>query len=54
DTLYLPSYWHHEVTSTPDEESEINVAVNFWYRNETYFEREEEYLRISRTGKTKL
>ena len=34
DVLYLPSFWWHEVQSTPDEREEIqrNIAVNFWYK----------------------
>mmetsp|Transcript_36788 Transcript_36788/g.47244 ORF Transcript_36788/g.47244 Transcript_36788/m.47244 type:complete len:147 (-) Transcript_36788:468-908(-) len=44
DVLYLPAYWHHEVKSTPDKES-VNIAINFWYKNETYFEDEEVFLR---------
>jgi hypothetical protein len=45
ETLLLPAYWHHEVYSRPaaagDGEAEggaaapLNVAVNFWFRNET-------------------
>ncbi len=40
DVLYLPAYWHHEVTSLPDEEEGLNIAVNFWFRNETTFAQE--------------
>ena len=50
ETLLLPAYWHHEVfshaappsTSEPAageqerlQEQHLNVAVNFWFRNET-------------------
>lgn len=42
ETLLLPAYWHHEVHShaaaaAPAEQGEpsLNVAVNFWFRNET-------------------
>ena len=38
ETLLLPAYWHHEVHSEAAATSEaapINVAVNFWFRNET-------------------
>lgn len=41
DTLYLPSYWHHEVQSIGEQDHsagdsrQINVAVNFWYANAT-------------------
>lgn len=44
ETLYLPAFWHHEVRSLPPtaEPAEaaaggggLNVAVNFWFRNET-------------------
>jgi hypothetical protein len=40
ETLLLPAFWHHEVFSHAAEESEpgeqpLNVAVNFWFRNET-------------------
>ena len=31
DVLFLPSYWHHEVQSLPDERSHLNLAVNFWF-----------------------
>jgi hypothetical protein len=40
ECLYLPAYWHHEVKSFPDEEEGLNVAVNFWFRNVTHFEKE--------------
>ena len=30
DVLYLPSFWWHEVQSSPDEFGK-NIAVNFWY-----------------------
>ena len=35
DVLYLPSYWHHEVQSIPDEIDGLNIAVNFWFKNVT-------------------
>ena len=42
ETLLLPAYWHHEVFSRPaagtigdGDEQPLNVAVNFWFRNET-------------------
>lgn len=38
--LYLPSYWHHEVHSVPDEREGLNIAVNYWFRNETGFAEE--------------
>ncbi|OQR87611.1 phospholipase A2, group IVB [Achlya hypogyna] len=31
DALYLPSFWWHEVRSSPAEDDPRNVAVNFWY-----------------------
>jgi hypothetical protein len=33
DVLHLPAYWHHEVQSLLDEETGLNVAVNFWFAN---------------------
>lgn len=39
-TLFIPAYWHHEVTSFPDGEG-INLAVNFWFHNTTVFTAEE-------------
>ena len=39
-TLFMPAYWHHEVTSFPDDGG-VNLAVNFWYRNVTRFDAEE-------------
>jgi len=38
--LYLPSYWHHEVASHPDAREGLNIAVNYWFRNETSFAEE--------------
>jgi ribosomal protein L16 Arg81 hydroxylase len=38
--LYLPSYWHHEVTSQPDAKEGLNIAVNYWFRNTTFFAEE--------------
>lgn len=38
--LYLPSYWHHEVKSHPDEKEGLNLAINYWFRNETSFAEE--------------
>ena len=41
ETLLLPAYWHHEVFSHAahvegqQEDQPLNVAVNFWFRNET-------------------
>jgi jumonji domain-containing protein 7 len=35
ETLYLPAWWHHEVRSAGAPAGEINLAVNFWFRNET-------------------
>ena len=44
ETLLLPAFWHHEVHSHAAATSEhqggrveqpLNVAVNFWFRNET-------------------
>jgi jumonji domain-containing protein 7 len=31
DVLYLPSFWWHEVVSSPDPDSSRNIAVNYWY-----------------------
>ena len=38
DVLYLPAYWHHEVQSLPDPDplEQLNIAVNFWFKNVTY------------------
>ena len=34
ETLLLPAFWHHEVHSEASASSgDINVAVNFWFRN---------------------
>ena len=38
--LYLPPYWHHEVHSVPDEREGLNLAINYWFRNETAFAEE--------------
>ncbi|KAL1530038.1 hypothetical protein AB1Y20_000963 [Prymnesium parvum] len=35
ETLYLPAYWHHEVHSRRAKPHGLNVAVNFWFRNES-------------------
>ena len=40
ETLLLPAYWHHEVyshaaPSSEEKEQPLNVAINFWFRNET-------------------
>ena len=40
ETLLLPAYWHHEVHShaapaAHASDRPLNVAVNFWFRNET-------------------
>ncbi len=35
ETLYIPAYWHHEVRSRAAAEGELNVALNFWFRNES-------------------
>lgn len=35
ETLYLPAFWHHEVHSRCAAQGELNVAVNFWFRNAT-------------------
>ena len=42
ETLLLPAYWHHEVYSHASEggadadlRGDLNVAVNFWFRNTT-------------------
>lgn len=42
--LYIPSFWHHEVKSHPDAEEGLNIAVNYWFRNETSFSEEAEGL----------
>lgn len=47
DVLYLPAYWHHEVKSHPDPEEGLNIAVNYWFKNETAFVEEEEGLRAA-------
>jgi len=44
DVLYLPAFWHHEVQSIPDVDESagpgrrINIAVNFWFANLTYYQ----------------
>lgn len=38
ETLFLPSYWWHEVQSYPDHSEPVNIAVNFWY--EPFFSKE--------------
>lgn len=40
ECLYLPAYWHHEVKSVADEGGGLNVAVNYWFKNVTRFEKE--------------
>ena len=35
DTLFLPSYWHHEVQSLPCESTNMNMAINIWFANVT-------------------
>ena len=40
ETLLLPAFWHHEVHSHPAEPDPaggtgVNVAINFWFRNES-------------------
>ena len=30
DVLFMPSFWWHEVQSSPSREEPRNVAVNFW------------------------
>ena len=45
--LYLPSYWHHEVHSVPDEQEGLNLAINYWFRNETAFAEEAQGLRAA-------
>jgi len=40
ECLYLPAYWHHEVKSFPDGAEGLNVAVNYWFKNVTHFEKE--------------
>ena len=30
DVLFMPSFWWHEVQSSPSKEEQRNVAVNFW------------------------
>eukprot|EP01128_Nolandella_sp_AFSM9_P001201 TRINITY_DN11309_c0_g1_i1.p1 TRINITY_DN11309_c0_g1~~TRINITY_DN11309_c0_g1_i1.p1 ORF type:complete len:554 (-),score=66.98 TRINITY_DN11309_c0_g1_i1:65-1627(-) len=37
DVLYLPSFWWHEVQSTPDI-SQRNIAVNYWFN--PFYEKE--------------
>ncbi|ETV98632.1 hypothetical protein H310_08749 [Aphanomyces invadans] len=32
DTLFVPSFWWHEVRSTPAVHEPRNVAVNYWYK----------------------
>ncbi|RHY18066.1 hypothetical protein DYB25_004287 [Aphanomyces astaci] len=32
DTLFVPSFWWHEVISTPATHEARNVAVNYWYK----------------------
>jgi hypothetical protein len=31
DVLFLPSYWWHEVTSTPDPKSGLQIGLNHWF-----------------------
>ena len=31
DILFLPSFWWHEVQSTPNATTRRNIAVNWWY-----------------------
>ena len=33
ETLLLPAFWHHEVHSEATSSGDVNVAVNFWFRN---------------------
>ena len=33
ETLLLPAFWHHEVHSEATTSGDVNVAVNFWFRN---------------------
>ena len=33
ETLLLPAFWHHEVHSEATSAGDVNVAVNFWFRN---------------------
>ena len=53
DVLYLPAYWHHEVTSHPDPEENLNIAINFWFRNETAFAEEAEGLAAAAKAKAR-
>ena len=36
EALFVPSYWWHEVASSPSEETiddlSLNVAINFWFQ----------------------
>lgn len=43
DTLFMPAFWHHEVRSEGDSSSfpPANIAINFWFRNTTFFANEE-------------
>eukprot|EP00020_Sapocribrum_chincoteaguense_P005679 CAMPEP_0170742488 /NCGR_PEP_ID=MMETSP0437-20130122/6770_1 /TAXON_ID=0 /ORGANISM="Sexangularia sp." /LENGTH=287 /DNA_ID=CAMNT_0011081111 /DNA_START=232 /DNA_END=1095 /DNA_ORIENTATION=- len=38
--LYLPAHWHHKVTQQPTQQSDVVIAVNYWYeiqRNDPAF-----------------
>lgn len=35
ETLLMPAFWHHEVYSRAAPKGGLNVAINFWFRNET-------------------
>jgi hypothetical protein len=48
DVLYLPAFWHHEVRSEPDDVEQLNLAINYWFRNETAFAHEDEGLAAAR------
>ncbi|KAG9398658.1 hypothetical protein AC1031_014440 [Aphanomyces cochlioides] len=32
DTIFVPSFWWHEVVSAPAKDEPRNVAVNYWYK----------------------
>lgn len=53
DVLYLPAFWHHEVKSRPDASESLNIAVNYWFRNETFFAEEDEGLRAAARAQRK-
>ncbi|KAG5181498.1 cupin-like domain-containing protein [Tribonema minus] len=55
EVLFMPAYWHHEVRSKGDDENPpSNIAVNFWFKNTTYFEAEQRGLASAAGFKSEL